>query len=132
MNRCSDNTMTDVLHKFSKAWNDHDIDALMSFMTDDCIFESSSGKKICGERFEGKEAVRIGFSEAWIKYPDAQWENSRHFVHGDRGVSEWTFTGTDENGMRIEVNGCDLFTFIDGKISIKNSYRKNRHLLKTK
>jgi hypothetical protein len=24
------------------------------------------------------------------------------------------------------VNGCDLLTFRDGKIAIKNSYRKNR------
>jgi hypothetical protein len=24
------------------------------------------------------------------------------------------------------VNGCDLFTVRDGKIAVKNSYRKNR------
>jgi hypothetical protein len=24
------------------------------------------------------------------------------------------------------VNGCDLFTFRNGKIALKNSYRKNR------
>jgi len=24
------------------------------------------------------------------------------------------------------VRGCDLFTFRDGKIALKNSYRKNR------
>jgi hypothetical protein len=28
--------------------------------------------------------------------------------------------------QRVEVTGCDLFTFRDGKIAIKNSYRKNR------
>ena len=26
----------------------------------------------------------------------------------------------------MEVHGCDLFTFQDGKIALKNSYRKNR------
>jgi len=26
----------------------------------------------------------------------------------------------------VEVHGCDLFTFRDGKIALKNSYRKNR------
>jgi ketosteroid isomerase-like protein len=41
-------------------------------------------------------------------------------------VSEWTFTGTRKDGARVEVNGCDLLTFHDGKIAIKNSYRKNR------
>jgi ketosteroid isomerase-like protein len=30
------------------------------------------------------------------------------------------------DGTRVEVHGCDLFTFRDGKIALKNSYRKNR------
>jgi hypothetical protein len=41
-------------------------------------------------------------------------------------VSEWTFTGTRTDGTRVEVQGCDLFTFRAGKILLKNSYRKNR------
>ena len=47
-------------------------------------------------------------------------------VQGDRGVSEWTFTGTRADGSRVDVHGCDLFTFRDGKIATKDSYRKNR------
>ena len=27
---------------------------------------------------------------------------------------------------RVEFHGCDLFTFRDRKIALKNSYRKNR------
>ena len=30
------------------------------------------------------------------------------------------------DGTRVEVHGCDLFRFRDGKIALKNSYRKNR------
>jgi len=41
-------------------------------------------------------------------------------------VSEWTFTGTDKDGTSVEVNGCDIFTFRDGKILIKDSFRKMR------
>jgi hypothetical protein len=26
----------------------------------------------------------------------------------------------------VEVTGCDIFTFRDGKIAVKNSYRKQR------
>ena len=37
-----------------------------------------------------------------------------------------TFTGTRADGTRVEVHGCDLFTLRDGKIVLKNSYRKNR------
>jgi taurine dehydrogenase small subunit len=115
-----------VLQAFADAWNEHDVDALMSFMTEDCVFESSAGEDVCGSRYVGKDAVRAGFAEVWSIYPDAHWGDARHFVHGDRGVSEWTFTGTRLDGTRVEVHGCDLFTLRDGKILLKNSYRKNR------
>jgi len=117
---------TEVLQAFADAWNRHDVDALMSFMTEDCVFESSAGDDVCGTRYVGREAVRAGFAEVWGIFPDAHWGNARHFVHGDRGVSEWTFTGTRADGTRVEVHGCDLFTLRDGKIALKNSYRKNR------
>ena len=34
--------------------------------------------------------------------------------------------GTKSDGTKVEVTSCDLFTFKDGKIAIKNSYKKNR------
>ena len=117
---------TEVLQAFADAWNRHDVDALMSFMTDDCVFEASAGPDPCGARYAGREAVRAAFAEVWTTFPDAHWGDARHLVHGDRGVSEWTFTGTRVDGARVEVDGCDLFTFRAGKIALKNSYRKNR------
>jgi steroid delta-isomerase-like uncharacterized protein len=117
---------TDVLQAFAEAWNRHDVDALMSFMTEDCVFEASAGPDACGARYAGREAVRAAYAEVWKAFPDAHWGNARHLVHGVRGVSEWTFTGTRVDGSRVEVQGCDLFTFRDGKIALKNSYRKNR------
>jgi ketosteroid isomerase-like protein len=59
-------------------------------------------------------------------FPDAKWLNAKHVIAGDRGFSEWVFSGTKADGTRVEVTGCDLFTFRDGKIAVKNSYRKNR------
>jgi steroid delta-isomerase-like uncharacterized protein len=117
------------LQAFADAWNRHDIEALMSFMTDDCVFDASAGPQACGASHVGKPAVQAAFSEVWMTYPDAHWGSARHFVCGDRGVSEWTFTGTRADGARVEVDGCDLFTFRGGKIAVKNSYRKNRPAL---
>ena len=119
----------EVLQAFADAWNRHDLDALMSFMTEDCVFESSAGPDVCGTRCVGHDAVRASYAEVWSTFPDAHWGGARHFVHGDRGVSEWTFTGTRADGGRVEVHGCDLFTFRDGKIALKDSYRKHRPLL---
>jgi steroid delta-isomerase-like uncharacterized protein len=118
---------TDTLHAFAEAWNRHDVDALMTFMAEDCVFEASAGPDVCGTRHTGRAAVRRAFAEVWVTFPDAHWREARHFVFGDRGMSEWTFTGTRAGGTRVEVHGCDLFTFRNGKIVLKNSYRKNRH-----
>ena len=115
-----------ILDGFANAFNAHDADKIMSFMTDDCIFEASAGPDVDGEKFVGKEAVKKAFEDVFKNYPDAKWINPQHFISGNRAVSEWTFTGTKPDGSKIEVTGCDLFTFRNGKIYIKNSYRKNR------
>ena len=115
-----------LLEEFADAFNRHDLDALMAMMTSDCVFEASAGNDVDGQRHVGQDAVRAAFAAVFEQYPDAHWGGARHFVHGDRGVSEWTFTGTRADGTRVEVHGCDLLTSRDGKIALKNAYRKNR------
>ena len=122
---------TQLLQAFADAWNRHDIEVLMSFLTEDCVFEASAGPDACGARFVGRDAVRAGFAAVWATFPDAHWSNARHFISHERGVSEWTFTGTRSDGTRVEVEGCDLFTFREGRIFLKNSYRKSRPALET-
>ena len=115
-----------LLERFADAWNRHDLDAVMSMMTDDCVFEASAGPEVNGQRSQGKQSVRAAFAAVFEAFPDAHWGEARHFAAGDRGVSEWTFSGTQKDGKRVVVTGCDLLTFCDGRISVKNSYRKNR------
>ena len=114
------------LEDFAAAWNRHDIDALMSFMADDCEFHAVAGPDLMGRSFIGREAVRAGFQVAWQTFPDAAWVDARHVVCGDSGFSESTFRGTRADGMRIEARMVDVLTFRDGKIAVKNSYRKDR------
>ena len=115
-----------LLARFADAWNRHDLDALMSMMTDDCVFDASAGPDVEGHRSEGQQAVRAAFAAVFEAFPDAHWADARHVVAGNRGVSEWTFTGTRRDGTRVAVNGCDLLTLRDGRIAVKNSFRKNR------
>ena len=114
------------LQSFADAFNAHDLDEIMSHMTDDCVFEASAGPDADGEKFTGQAQVRKAFEDVFTMYPDARWNDPKHFISDDRGFSEWTFTGTRKDGTKVEVTGCDLFTFEDGKIAVKNSYRKNR------
>ena len=111
---------------FTAGWNGHDIDLLMTFMADDCVFESASGTEACGTRHVGRERVRDAFGRVLATFPDAHFAQARHVVAGDRGLSEWLFTGTTADGRQVEVNGCDVFTFRHDKIAVKSSFFKNR------
>jgi steroid delta-isomerase-like uncharacterized protein len=124
--QASDADVGKLLDAFAAAWNRHDVDGLMACMADDCVFEAAAGPEVAGTRHVGKDAVRRAYAAVFDAYADARWNQPRHFVAGDRAVSEWTFTGTTKAGARVEVNGCDLFTLRGGRIGVKNSYRKQR------
>ena len=115
-----------TLAAFSHAWNQHDVESLMSFMADDCVFETAAGPEAFGSRHVGRESVRRAFAGAWQAVPDAQWLNGQHFVQGEFGISQWTFVGTAPDGSHIETDGVDVFSFKDGKIQSKKAFRKTR------
>lgn len=106
------------------AFNAHDLDAVMSFFTEDCVFDAPHGPAPGGRRLIGKEQVRTGFRARFEGIPDVEYGDERHWACGDRGVSEWTIRGTRSTGEPIEVRGCDLFEFTDGRISRKDSFWK--------
>ena len=121
--------MTDtrkLLDDFAAAFNRHDLDAVMSMMTDDCVFLSSAGDEVDGKRIEGQAAVREAFAAVIEKMPDAQWGDAEHIIDGDRACTRWVFSWTDANGDKASIVGCDIFHLRDGKIWIKDTLRKQR------
>ena len=106
------------------AFNRHDLDTIMSFFADDTVFESPRGPDPWGRRFVGRDEVRAGLALRFAGIPDVRYGDDRHFVSGNRGASEWTLTGTTTAGERIEVRGCDLWEFADGRVVRKDSYWK--------
>jgi ketosteroid isomerase-like protein len=115
---------TPSLEALLDAFNDHDLDAIMAFFTDDCVLDMPRGPAPGGHRLVGRQAVRHGVQARFDGIPDIHYGDARHWTCGDRGVSEWTIRGTQASGERIEVRGCDLFEFADGKISRKDSFWK--------
>jgi hypothetical protein len=89
---------------------------------------ASVGLETEGALWTGTEKVREGFASLWIGYPDAHFEAvGEDIILGDRGCSEWIFTGTRKtDGAKVKARGCDVYTFKDGKILIKNSMRKQK------
>ena len=114
----------DVLERMLDGFNRHDLDAIMSLFADDCVFESPRGPEPWGRRFEGRAAVREGLGARFTTIPDVHYGDGSHFVAGDRGVSEWTLAGTTTEGVRLEVRGCDIWTFRGDEVVVKNSFWK--------
>ncbi len=114
----------DLMSNFGDAFNKHDGAALASMMTDDCIFYTLAGDHSYGNEIAGKEAVRAAFEGVFATIKDAHWKSLDCFASGDVGLSHWLFTGTNPDGSRIEAQGCDIFSFEDGKIATKNAFRK--------
>jgi steroid delta-isomerase-like uncharacterized protein len=123
----SDPAKLEVLRRVTDAFNRHDLDAIMAEFSDECVFESPRGTDPCGRRFVGKEQVRQGLAARFEGIPDVHYGDDEHFASGNRGASEWTLTGTTTDNDRIEVRGCDLWTFdTENKITRKDSYWKIR------
>ena len=122
----TDEVTIEFLQDFAAAWTAHDLDKLMSFMHEDCSFKLSAGPDQDGASFVGYENVQAGYAKVLEMFPDGSWGDDSHFVAGDRGVAEWTFRATGADGSQVEVDGCDIFHFKGGKISVKNSFRKIR------
>lgn len=116
----------DMLRAIARGFDTHDLDAIMAHFAADAVFESPRGSEAFGTRVTGKAAVREAFAARFVGIPDVRYQQDDHFADGDRGASEWTLSGTTTDGQRIEVRGCDLWTFRDGQVVKKDSYWKIR------
>jgi ketosteroid isomerase-like protein len=115
-----------MLGEIAAAFDAHDLDRILVHFADDAVFEAPRGPEPFGRRFVGKAEVRRAFELRFAGIPDVRYLDDSHFVDGDRGASEWTLSGTDTDGRRIEIRGCDLWTLREGRVVRKDSYWKIR------
>jgi steroid delta-isomerase-like uncharacterized protein len=113
-----------LMKAFLDAFNRHDLNAIMDYFADDCVFYMPRGAGPRGDRYTGKEAVRAGLAKRFEGIPDVHYGEDQHWACGNLGLSEWTLTGTASSGKRLEVRGVDVLEFFDGKITRKDSFWK--------
>ncbi len=116
--------VVDTLKRILEAFNRHDLDAIMEYFADDSVMDLPRGPDPWGRRYVGKAQVREGLAGRFSGIPDVHYGEDEHWVCGDKGVSEWTLTGTTTEGHKIKVRGCDLWQFRVGKVVRKNSFWK--------
>jgi ketosteroid isomerase-like protein len=114
----------ELLKGFLEAFNRHDLDSIIGYFAEDCVFYMPRGSSPRGDRYCGKGQVRAGLAKRFEGIPDVHYGEDRHWVCGDFGVSEWTLTGTSVSGKEMEVRGVDLLEFAEGKITRKDSFWK--------
>lgn len=113
----------DRLAEFAAAWAAQDLDKLLEFVTDDCVYSASVGPEP-GETFRGRREVRDGFARMLAHDAEAERHAGESWIFGDRGVSLWSFSYEDEQGATFDVKGIDLYEFAGDKIRLKDAYRK--------
>jgi ketosteroid isomerase-like protein len=117
----SDPTRT-VIERFNEAFNRHDVNAIMSWMTEDCVFENTRPSPD-GTRITGQAAVRAFWKEFFERSPHARFETEELIAAGDRCIVRWTYSWV-RDGSPGHVRGVDLFRVRDGKVAEKLSYVK--------
>lgn len=107
----------EVVDAFAAAWAAHDLDATLSLVTEDFIFDAT-GPAPDGKRHVGRDAVR----DAWRSIFDdasSSFETEEIFPAGDRVVQLWRYSWDGGH-----VRGVDILRVRDGKVAEKLSYVK--------
>lgn len=107
-----------VIRNFNSAFNNHDIDAVMALMSDDCIFENTYPAPD-GTRHVGQTQVRLELGNFLKSSPLASFEEEELIACDDRCVVRWRYLWGEGH-----VRGVDVMRVRDGKVSEKLSYVK--------
>ena len=126
-----------VIGRYNEAWNDHDLDAIMSMHAPDMVFENHTA----GESAQGEE-VREHIGAIFETWPDINFETRRLYVRDGVVTQEWTATATHSNTMRrgdlvaeptgkkIEWRGIDVIPYEDGQVKRKDVYSDSVSILR--
>jgi steroid delta-isomerase-like uncharacterized protein len=129
--------LEEAIGRYNEAWNDHDLDAIMSMHAPDMVFENHTA----GESAQG-EAVREHIGSIFQTWPDIRFETRRVYAREGVVTQEWTATATHSNTMRrgdlvaeptgktVEWRGVDVIPFEDGLIKRKDVYSDSVSILR--
>lgn len=118
----------DTFSQWITAHQAHDIDKLLTFLTDDVTIKSSAGADMPPAR--GKEEAATHWRTIYKTFPDFRMEAVRVTESGDVMFAEISHGGTmkgpmgpkEPTGKSYRVQGAFRFDFVGGKIASILSY----------
>jgi len=122
----AENITIELIDAIGEAFNKNDADLVMTFFSDDCIFDNGTGPDIFGKRFQGKEVVHAVFQSLFDSVEFVNWKTQHVTIVEDRVYCEFYRTAQLKSGEKQEYLSLDILTFKDGLITHKDTYFKNR------
>lgn len=117
---------TALLDTIQDGFNQHDVDAILSHFAEDCEWLMARGPHPPeGRRCVGKQEIGDVLRARYAVITDMRWEEMKHWVFGDKALSEWVVRGTHPDSGPFEYLGCDLWEFRNGLVTRKDTYWKS-------
>jgi uncharacterized protein (TIGR02246 family) len=108
----------DVVRDYFKAFNDHDLDAVVANFTDDAVILGSDGT-----RQEGIEEIRRHYANTFAMFPDGHCDLLQACGSDGTAAAESVFTGKRPgHNHEHRMTGAELLTIRDAKISQLRDY----------
>jgi ketosteroid isomerase-like protein len=113
--------LTELVIRFTDAFNREDLDAVMAFIADDAVYDQFNGA-----RAEGKAAIRAAFVPQFRgDYGTMRFVTEDLFVDAAAGKAMISWTCTLEAGERRRGwRGLDLLHFAGRLVKEKQTYAK--------
>tara|TARA_B100001057_G_C22356908_1_gene759315 strand:- start:208 stop:633 length:426 start_codon:yes stop_codon:yes gene_type:complete len=122
----AENITIELIDAIGEAFNKNDANLVMTFFSDNCIFDNGTGPDIFGKRFQGKEVVHAVFQSLFDSVEFVNWKTQHVTIVEDRVYCEFYRTAQLKSGEKQEYLSLDILTFKDGLITHKDTYFKNR------
>ena len=68
-----DDFTEDMLNDMLSAFNEHDLDRVMSYFAEDAVMIAPAGNNQAGTPIKGREAIASAFSNRFSQQPDVAW-----------------------------------------------------------
>jgi ketosteroid isomerase-like protein len=111
-----------VVRQLEDAFNAHDVDAQLTCLTTDAVFEIVAPPDKMGIRLEGQDAIRGMWSGLPGIFPGYQFQTEDIFAVGNRCCYRWLLSFDLPDSGRAQLHGVDIYTIRDGKIAEKLTY----------
>ena len=119
-----------MMRDYLEAWNSHEVGMILSFFTEDCVYEDLA----LGTIANGKNELQNFVNRVFVALPDFSIELKSLFFSDEWVGYEWVFTGTPsapppgntspppDMGKKISIHGASITELYEGKIKRNRDY----------